>query len=137
MVSKKIVLHFPRSLIDQPIIYRLTKEYGLAFNILHAKITPDEEGLMILELSGEDKNYEEGIKFLQKQSVVVQPLSKDIRRNDERCTQCGVCVTICPTEALFIPDRETMVVEFDVDKCTGCELCVSACPPRAMEVRLV
>lgn len=137
MVSKKIVLHFPRSLIDQPIIYRLTKEYDLAFNILHAKITPDEEGLMILELSGEDKNYEDGIKFLKKQGVIVQPLSKDIRRNDERCTQCGACVTICPTEALFIPDRETMVVEFDVNKCTGCELCVPACPPRAMEVHLV
>jgi len=137
MISKKIVLHFPRNLIDQPITYHLTKEYDLAFNILHAKITADEEGLMILELSGEDKNYEDGIKYLKKQGVVVQPLSKDIRRNDERCTQCGVCVTVCPTEALFIPDREKMIVEFDVNKCTGCELCVPACPVRAMEVHLV
>ena len=45
IVSKKVVLHFPSRLVDQPIIYRLIKEYDLTFNILKASVIPDEEGL--------------------------------------------------------------------------------------------
>jgi ferredoxin len=136
MISKKIVLRFPRNLVDQPIISRLVKEYDLSFNILQAKVTPDEEGLMIIEFSGKESNYNSGIKYLQNLGVGVQLLEKDVHRNEARCTQCGVCTVICPTGALFI-NREDMTVGFDVSKCTGCELCVSACPPRAMEVKLV
>ena len=136
MISKKIVLRFPRNLVDQPIVSRLVKEYDLLFNILQAKVTPDEEGLMIIELSGKEPNYNNGISYLQKLGVGVQLLEKDVHRNDSRCTQCGICTVICPTGALFM-NREDMTVGFDVSKCTGCELCVSACPPRAMEVKLV
>lgn len=134
MISKRVVLHFPNRLIDQPIIYRLSKEYDLIFNILLARIMPNEEGLMVAELSGEDEKYNEGIQYLRDQGVGVQLLSRDVRRDERRCTQCGACVTICPTGALSIPDRSTMEVTFDIEKCVACSLCVQACPPRAMHV---
>lgn len=54
--TKKIVLHFPQSLINQPIICRLVKDFNLEFNILKASVTPEKEGLLVLELSGEEKN---------------------------------------------------------------------------------
>jgi len=38
-VLKRIVLHFPRRLVDQPIVYNLIKDYNLSFNILKASIT--------------------------------------------------------------------------------------------------
>jgi ferredoxin len=133
MVSKKIVLHFPQKLVDQPIVYKLVKEHNLMFNILKASITPEEEGLLVLELSGEKKDYEQGIKYLKDSGVKVQPLSQDIRRNDEQCTHCGVCVPICPTAALVV-NPETRNVDFYKDKCIACELCIKACPVRAMEV---
>ena len=136
MVSKRVVLHFPNRLIDQPIIYRLSKEYDLTFNILLARIMPSEEGLMVAELSGEDEKYNAGIEYLCEQGVDVQFLSRDVRRDEKRCTQCGACTTICPTGALFIPDRTTMVVTFEIEKCVACSLCVPACPPRAMHVSL-
>ncbi|NQT89665.1 MAG: 4Fe-4S binding protein [Candidatus Omnitrophica bacterium] len=135
MKKKRIVLHFPYKLIDKPIAYHLVKEYDLVFNILQAKIMPNEEGVMVLELSGKDKQYAQGIKFLQDQGIKVQTLSRDVKRNEKRCTHCGACVTICPTDALYV-DRKTMEVIFDIDKCIACELCVPACPPRAMEVKL-
>ncbi len=135
MKKKRIVLHFPHKLIDKPIAYHLVKDYDLVFNILQAKITPNEKGLMVLELSGCDKGYAQGIKFLQQQGIKVETLSKDVRRNDKRCTQCGVCVGVCPTGALYV-NRENMEVIFDIEKCIACELCVPACPPRAMEVKL-
>jgi len=69
MTSKRVVLHFPNDLIDQPIIYLLSKKYNLTFNILLARIMPNEEGIMVAELSGEDEKYKEGIQYLREQGV--------------------------------------------------------------------
>ena len=133
MVSKRIVLHFPHRLVNQPIVYRLVKEYDLQFNILKAFVTPEEEGLMVLELSGKRDNFDKGIEYLKSCGVKMQPLSQDVVRNEAKCTNCGVCVPICPTEALKV-DKVTRKVVFDNKKCIACELCVKICPPRAMEV---
>lgn len=133
MVSKRIVLHFSHRLVNQPIVYKLVKEYDLQFNILKAFVTPEEEGLMVLELSGRRENFDKGIVYLQSCGVKIQPLSQDVVRNEVKCTNCGVCVPICPTEALVV-DKETRKVIFDSKKCIACELCVKICPPRAMEV---
>ena len=132
-VSKRIVLRFPKRLVDRPIIYRLIKDYDLEFNILKASVTPEEEGLMVLELSGEQADYDKGIKYLTKAGVRIQSLSQDIIRNEERCTHCGACITICPTFAFEI-DPVTRQVKFYNEKCVACGLCIKACPPRAMEV---
>ncbi|MFH0839803.1 MAG: NIL domain-containing protein [Candidatus Omnitrophota bacterium] len=134
MISKRIVLTFPHNLLDQPVVYKLVKEYNLIFNILQAKVTPKEEGLLILELSGNESDYENGLKYLLGLDVKIQPLSKDVIRIEEKCTHCGACVVICPTEALVI-DKKTRKVIFDSEKCIACELCVKPCPPRAMVVK--
>ena len=133
IVSKKIVLHFPSRLVDQPIIYRLIKGYDLTFNILKASVIPNEEGLLVLELSGEQENYDSGIKYLTKTGVNIQSLSQNVLRNEDRCTHCGACITICPTSA-FEVDRASRQVVFTNEKCIACGLCIKACPPRAMEL---
>ena len=132
-VSKRIVLHFPRRLVDRPIVYRLVKDYDLEFNILKAFFTPEEEGLMVLEISGEQKDYDRGIKYLTKSGVKIQSLSQDVTRNEERCTHCGACITICPTGA-FELEPSTRRVNFDNEKCLACGICIKTCPPRAMEL---
>ena len=132
-VSKRIVLHFPRRMVDRPIVYRLVKDYNLEFNILKAFFTPEEKGLMVLEISGEQKDYDKGIKYLTKSGVRIQSLSQDVFRNEERCTHCGACITICPTDA-FELEPLTRRVKFDNEKCLACGLCIKACPPRAMEL---
>ena len=134
MISKRIVLTFPHKLLDQPIAYKLVKDFDLAFNIMQAKITPEEEGVMILELSGKKENYASGIKYLRSIGIDIRPLSKEVARDESRCTHCGACVTICPTGALSI-EKGTMKVIFDGKKCIACELCIKACPPRAMVVK--
>ncbi|MDD5668477.1 MAG: 4Fe-4S binding protein [Candidatus Omnitrophica bacterium] len=133
MVSKRIVLHFPSRLVDQPIVYKLVKVYDLNFNILKASVTPEEEGLMVLELSGEEKNYKDGLEYLKSSGVKIQPLSEDIVRNETKCTDCGVCVSMCPVQALIV-DPSTRKVKFDNEKCIACELCVKICPSHAMEL---
>ena len=131
--KKKVVLHFPKRMIDEPILFRLIKDYNLQFNILKASITPEAEGLMVVELKGDRKSYDLGIKYLIDSGVNVQSLSQDVTRNEERCTSCGACVTVCPAGA-FNYETGTMVVRFDTAKCVACGLCIKACPPRAMEL---
>jgi len=133
MISKRIVLHFPHRLVDQPIVYKLVKDYDVKFNILKAYVTPQEEGLMVLELSGKKDNFEKAVEYLDSCGVKIQPLSQDVIRNEVKCTDCGVCVPICPTGALAV-DPISRKVHFYDNKCIACELCVKVCPTQAMEV---
>jgi len=132
-VSKRIVLHFPKRIVDRPVVCRLAKDYDLEFNILKALVTPEEEGLLVLELSGEQEEYDKGIRYLTQAGVKIQSLSQDVLRNEERCTHCGACITMCPSGA-FELDPVTRRVNFYNEKCVACGLCIKACPPRAMEV---
>lgn len=135
MVQKKIVLKFPSGLGDQPIVYKLVKDFDLIFNILRARITPQEEGEMVMELKGTKEHYAAGIQYLKKLGVKVEPLSQDVTRDETRCTQCGACVTICPTGALALDTASRQVI-FDPEQCIACELCVRSCPPRAMKIAI-
>ena len=132
-VSKRIVLRFPKRIVERAIVCRLAKDYDLEFNILKALVTPEEEGLLVLELSGEQGEYDKGIRYLTQAGVRIQSLSQDVLRNEERCTHCGACITICPSGA-FELDPKTRLVNFLGEKCVACGLCIKACPPRAMEV---
>lgn len=132
--SRRIVLHFPRRLVERPIVYRLVKDFDLEFNILKASITPEEEGVLVMELKGEKEEYDKGIQFLSETGVRIQPLSQDVARNEARCTDCGVCLNVCPAGA-FELEPGTRKVAFHEDKCIGCSLCIKACPPRAMQVQ--
>jgi len=133
MTTKRIVLHFPPRLVDQPIVYKLVKDFDLKFNILKAYVTPQEEELMVLELIGEDEAFKKAMEYLQASGVKIQPLSEDIIRNSSKCTDCGLCVPICPVDALVV-DHATRKVIFHEDKCIACELCIKICPTHAMEV---
>ncbi|MGB9813319.1 MAG: NIL domain-containing protein [Thermovenabulum sp.] len=133
MTTKKVVLRFSAETADKPIIYHLVKDYDLIINILKAQINPHKEGTMVLEISGD--KYDEGISFLEKQGILVQPLETEVVRNEQRCTSCGACSAHCPTQALYI-ERPSMDVRFDGEKCILCLMCLKICPVRAMEVRV-
>ena len=133
VVSKRIVLRFPRRLVDRPIVSRLVRDFNLDFNILKASVTPEEEGLLVLEMSGKQEDYDKGIEYLTKTGVRIQSLSQDVTRNEERCTHCGACITVCPTGAFELAPL-TRQVNFLDEKCLACGLCIKACPPRAMEL---
>lgn len=134
-MSKKIVLRFPPDLVDKPIIYRLVKDYDLVFNMLKASVTPKQEGVLVMELSGDQKRYDDALRFLGQTGVEVNLLVKDVARLEARCTHCGACVTICPVGA-FVTDPVSRRIDFLDDACIACGLCLNACPVRAMEVRL-
>lgn len=133
MVSRRVVLHFPPDLVDQPIISNTVKRYKLEFNILKASIAPQEGGLLVLELKGEDKDLQEALDYLKELKIGIQNLSRDITRKDDRCVHCGACIAVCPSGALFL-NQASWEVEFFTEQCVACELCVRGCPYGAMEV---
>ncbi len=135
MYNRIYILRFPKYTSNEPIIYQLVKLYDVEFNILKADILPQRDGLMILGLKGTKANVGKGLAYLEEQGVKVERLAASIRRDDEKCFQCGVCTGVCPVGALSL-HRPDMAVLFDPDKCTGCSLCVPICPVRAMEISL-
>lgn len=47
----------------------------------------------------------------------------------EKCIGCGVCVSVCPFEAIDMVDDKAFITE----KCTACGACVEECPVEAIE----
>jgi ferredoxin len=132
--SKILILRFPQTEVQKPVVCQLARIYDLTFNILNAAVLPRKEGIMVLELSGSKKNFRDGVQYLKDQNVNVQNADQEVKRSKKRCTHCGACTAVCPTGALSI-QRPEMTVEFDQQKCSVCELCVPACPTRAMSIR--
>ena len=132
-MKKRVILRFKRNTIDKPIVYCLVKDYDLTFNILRANISPKAESMMVMEIEGEETNFARGMEYLKEANIGIEPIEQDIDRDEERCVHCGLCTSVCATEALDI-NRETMKVNFDYEKCVACELCVRVCPVKAMHV---
>ncbi len=133
MYSRMLVLRFSKDIVDKPIISSLVRDFNLNFNILKAQIFPRKEGMLVMELRGNRRDFEKGMQYLEKSGVNVEPVAQGIRRDDERCYQCGSCTAVCPTGALHIK-RPEMEVLFESERCSACELCVKTCPVRAMIV---
>ena len=49
--------------------------------------------------------------------------------DETRCTGCGECVEVCPTDAIRL---ERGVAVIDQAECSECEVCLEACPERAI-----
>lgn len=132
-MKKRIILRFKKKTIDKPIVYRLIKDYDLVFNILRANVSPKAESMLVMEIEGTDQNFSKGLEYLRTWDIDIQPIERDIYRDEEKCVHCGLCTSVCAPDALDI-DRETMRVRFNYEKCVACELCVKVCPVKAMHV---
>ncbi len=132
-MKNKIVCYFSRAQADQPIIYRLVKDFDLIVNILKADINPNKEGILVIELDGPKAQYENGVKYLEDMNIAYEPLSESITWNEDMCIQCGSCAAFCPTAALNM-DADTMLVSFDNNNCVVCGMCVACCPANAIKI---
>ncbi|MDD5456142.1 MAG: 4Fe-4S dicluster domain-containing protein [Candidatus Margulisbacteria bacterium] len=135
-VRKKLVLHFPSNLINKPIAYHLVKDFNLVINILQASAMEEKDSFLILEVMGKKKDLDNAITFLKTQDIEVEDMEKGINLNFNKCIHCGLCVGLCPTEALTI-NQKNYEVCFDKSQCIVCDLCLKYCPVNAIEMEFL
>lgn len=128
VVTKKLLLFFPKCECEKPIIYHLVKDYNLIVNVYRAKVTPDEEGYLVLDVTGTEADIERAMQFLKTFNVTISPAGKGVVWDAEGCTHCGACLTHCPTGALYVANARTRKVAFDYLKCIECLACLRVCP---------
>jgi 2-oxoglutarate ferredoxin oxidoreductase subunit delta len=67
------------------------------------------------------------------------PVRGWIEVNELYCKGCGLCISVCPQDALEL-DQEHLTpkgyhpVALVSDQCTGCGLCAVVCPDAALTV---
>ena len=125
----KAWLTFSPKIVSNSIISNLIKNYDIDFNILRADITP-EGGKMLIEISGTQQK--QAAEFMEKEGIRLNPINKVVKKDEEKCIDCGACISLCPVKA--INTTEDWTVEVDDLKCVGCNFCTKSCPTRAIWV---
>jgi len=132
MASKRYMLSFTPDLIEEPITYRMVKDFDLMINILRAEID-DTGGRLMIAFEGNAQQIKSALKYLTDNKVQIKELNEFVHKDAERCTDCGMCVSVCPVSA-FVVEKDTWKIVFLNDKCIACGMCIDACPPGAMKL---
>jgi ABC-type methionine transport system ATPase subunit len=72
--KRRFRLVFPVHLTDQPILYRLVRDFDLVMNIRRAHVLEDQMGLVILELQGQEEAIGQGVALLQEMGIETEEI---------------------------------------------------------------
>ncbi len=131
-MQRSVYLSFNNQLVDKPIISDLVRRYDVSVNILEARINPNEEGSMFIQIEGSEENLDRAFGYLVSSGVRVTVKPRRLVWHEDICASCGACLAHCLPKALDM-DPETGKVEYDEDKCISCLLCIPVCPYNAVE----
>jgi L-aspartate semialdehyde sulfurtransferase ferredoxin len=76
-IRGKFYLTYPKRLVKEPLIYKMSKQFDLVFNVRSASVS-EEIGIIALELDGTEREIEQAIAWLREQGVVVEPIEKNV-----------------------------------------------------------
>src|SRR5579862_3365510 len=76
-IRERYYLTYPRSLIKEPLLYRLVKKFDIVFNIRGASVS-EEMGLVAVEFEGNAEQVERAIAWLRQTGVTVEPIEKNV-----------------------------------------------------------
>ena len=71
--SEKFKLTFPAKIVGEPIMTKLSHDFGVSYNMIRGRIT-DKGAWLDVELLGAKKNIERARVFLGERGVTVSPL---------------------------------------------------------------
>ena len=128
MNTKRLLLYFPKSETEKPIVYHLVRDYDLVVNIFRAKVTPEEDGYLVLDIDGSEEDIRRGMEFARSVGIQVDEHSIGLTWDEGRCTQCGNCLPHCPSRALHVAEPGSRRVAFDATLCVECLACLPNCP---------
>jgi len=127
VINVTIPFGLTKKVDDYSRIINLILAQNISANIL--KFSTGKSGTNLLLDIPEDKIISI-TEELKKNDVIVNKKGRVIV-DIEKCIDCGGCVSLCPTDALHMDDRE--LLEYSLEKCIGCLLCIDSCPRYAIE----
>lgn len=130
-MTKKVLLKYSAEKAGEPILASIIKETGTLLNILHAEFSA-EGGEILLAIDAPEAEVKRIIELFEQKGIETKELKRAIQLDEEKCFDCGACISLCPTGALRLTDDYS--IELDEDKCIYCEICVPSCPVRALKV---
>ena len=77
MTRTRVRLTFPPSLIQEPILYRLVKDFDIVINIRRADVKADY-GWVALEMEAAEETLDRGVAWLKGKGVQVDPIERDV-----------------------------------------------------------
>ncbi|HEY7363972.1 MAG TPA: NIL domain-containing protein [Methylomirabilota bacterium] len=77
MARLRVRLTFPASLVQEPILYRLVKDFDILINIRRADVKADH-GWVALEMEAAQETLEQGVAWLKQRGVHVDPIERDV-----------------------------------------------------------
>jgi L-aspartate semialdehyde sulfurtransferase ferredoxin len=73
----RVRLTFPPSLIQEPILYRLVKDFDIVINVRRADVKADY-GWVMLEMEADEATLQRGVAWLKERGVQVDPIERDV-----------------------------------------------------------
>ncbi|MBV7339705.1 4Fe-4S binding protein [Chloroflexi bacterium TSY] len=115
---------------------RYEKSQELAGNRRIMEQPIDQEGLLTIQ-------YPEERRLLPERFRYIPMLIWDTKKNEDKCTACGICAKVCPPQCIWIvrdSDENGRPVarpaEFYIDAavCMSCSFCTEFCPFDAIKM---
>jgi ABC-type methionine transport system ATPase subunit len=75
IVEQRVRFTYPKSLLRQPLIHGLIRQFDLLTNILEAQVSA-QGGYLLVSVRGENENVQQGLAWMAEQGVGVQVLSE-------------------------------------------------------------
>ena len=72
--SSRFKMTFPAKIVGEPIMTKLSHDFGVSYNMIRGRIT-DKGAWLEVELIGAGKNIERALKFLEERGVTISPLA--------------------------------------------------------------
>ncbi len=107
-------------------ILQESENAGLVHKSFHAKLDPEKEQEAICSCCkcccGTFQLYYRGVRAMHSVTSYLAEI------DSTACSVCGICVDMCPMEAITLGEE---AARLETEKCIGCGLCAHHCPENA------
>jgi len=116
-------------------------QYGFPIEFQPRIINPSESYVDRVFVAGTAKGFKDVQESVESGSAVAMKVYEALMNDKvlkyvshvdkDKCIGCGICVAVCPHNAIKMEDR---IAKSDPAFCKGCGLCISACPVNAIQL---
>ncbi len=66
------------------------------------------------------------IRLMHKGEITIEPITSEVIAS--QCKSCGICVEVCPYNAIVVDRQQKTPAQINTAACAGCGTCAAECP---------